>query len=250
MSSTIFIYGKNAVVGALESRPDIIERVFVEKGKDFEKPLQTKINDAVGKNKIPRENFTPADLGKDVKDVNHQGLMAKVRIDDLVVDFEEFIENLQIDANTCLVILGELEDVQNVGSIIRSALGFGVAGILIPEHNQAQINATIVKISAGAAFSIPLVKIGNVNQAIEKLKEKRFWVYGLDKLGEKTIYEEKYTEPTVFVIGNEGDGIREKTRDHCDLLLSIPIDEKCESLNAGVSAAVTLYEWRKQKLTA
>ena len=249
MKDTIFIYGKNAVVGAMESRPDIIERIFVEKGKNFEKTLEHKINDLAAKHKIQKENFMSTDLAKDMKDVNHQGLMAKVRINDLVVDFEYFIENLEINENTCLLVLGELEDVQNVGSIIRSALGFGVAGILIPEHNQAQINATIVKISAGAAFSIPLVKIGNVNQAIEKLKEKRFWIYGLDAFGEKTIYEEKYTEASVFVIGNEGDGVREKTKEHCDMILSIPISEKCESLNAGVSTAITLYEWRKQKLT-
>lgn len=249
MKDTIFIYGKNPVMGALEGRPDVVERIFLEKGKDLEKEINIKINNILEKNKIPKENFTTTDLGKDMKDVNHQGIMAKVRVHELVVDFEYFLENLQIDSNTCLLVLGELEDVQNVGSIIRSALAFGVAGILIPEHNQAQINATIVKISAGAAFSIPLVKIGNVNQAIEKLKEKRFWIYGLDAFGEKTIYEENYTEPTAFVIGNEGDGIREKTREHCDIILSIPISEKCESLNASVSAAVTLYEWRRQKIS-
>jgi 23S rRNA (guanosine2251-2'-O)-methyltransferase len=106
------------------------------------------------------------------------------------------------------------------------------------------------KISAGAIFSIPIVKVGNTNQAIEKLKENKFWVYGLDAAAPKTIYDEKYTEPTAFVVGNEGNGIREKTRDHCDLLLSIPISEKCESLNAAVSTAVTLYEWRRQKLAS
>lgn len=249
MSNTIFIYGKNAVAGALASRPDTVERVFIEKGKNFEKDFEDQIFKSINANKIPKENFLDKDLGKDVKDVNHQGILAKVRVDDLTVGFEYFLENLQIDQNTCLLVLGELEDVQNVGSIIRSALAFGVSGILLPEHNQAQINATIVKISAGAAFSIPLVKIGNVNTAIEKLKESKFWVYGLAAEGTKTIYEEAYTEPTVFVVGNEGDGIREKTREHCDLLLSIPISDKCESLNAAVSTAVTLYEWRRQKLT-
>jgi 23S rRNA (guanosine2251-2'-O)-methyltransferase len=122
-----------------------------------------------------------------------------------------------------------------------------VSGILIPEHNQAQINGTVVKISAGTAFTIPLVKIGNVNNTIEKLKEKRFWIYGLDMFGEKSIYEEEYTEPTVFVIGNEGEGIREKTKEACDILLNIPISEKVESLNAAVSTAITVAEWRRQR---
>lgn len=248
MENTIFIYGKNAVLGALKNRPETVERVFLEKGKDFEREFETEVFSILNTKKIAKEVFVPQDLSRELQTVNHQGVLAKVKVNDLTVNFEYFIENLEIDPNTCLLILGELEDVQNVGSIIRTATALGVSGILVPEHNQAQINGTVVKVSAGTAFSIPLVKIGNVNNTIEKLKEKRFWIYGLDMFGEKSIYEENYTEPTVFVIGNEGDGIREKTKESCDMLLNIPISEKVESLNAAVSTAITLAEWRRQKL--
>ena len=251
-NETIFIYGKNAVLSALQNRPDTVERIFVEKtsspNPSFKGGTLEQIISKTQENKIPKEIFIHQDLARELQTVNHQGVLAKVRVNDLTVGFEYFIENLEIDPNTCLLILGELEDVQNVGSIIRSASAFGIAGILIPEHNQAQVNGTVVKVSAGTAFSIPLVKIGNVNNVIEKLKEKRFWVYGLDMFGEKSIYEEKFTEPTVFVIGNEGDGIREKTKESCDMLLNIPISEKVESLNAAVSTAITVAEWRRQKL--
>lgn len=247
-NETIFIYGKNAVLSALQNRPETVERVFIEKGKDLDKNFEKDIFSVLNSQKIPKELFIHQDLARDLQNVNHQGILAKVKVNDLTINFEYFLENLQIDAKTCLLILGELEDVQNVGSIIRSASALGIAGILIPEHNQAQVNGTVVKVSAGTAFSIPLVKIGNVNNAIEKLKEKRFWVYGLDMFGEKSIYEEKFTEPTVFVIGNEGDGIREKTKEACDMLLNIPISEKVESLNAAVSTAITIAEWRRQKL--
>jgi 23S rRNA (guanosine2251-2'-O)-methyltransferase len=248
-NETIFIYGKNAVLGALEKRPDTVERVFLEKGKIWDKTEEKKIYDLLNKQKISKEIFIHQDLARELQTVNHQGILAKVHVNELTVNFEYFLENLEIDQNTCLVILGELEDPQNVGSIIRSASALGIAGILIPEHNQAQVNGTVVKISAGTAFSIPLVKIGNVNNAIEKLKEKRFWIYGLDMFGEKSIYEEKYTEPTVFVVGSEGEGIREKTKEACDMLLNIPISHNVESLNASISTAITLYEWRKQKLS-
>jgi 23S rRNA (guanosine2251-2'-O)-methyltransferase len=251
--NTIFIFGKNAVMSALEKRPDLVERIFlVGDKKALEKTSDDKIfaiQKLAHQKKISQETMNPQDLGRDLQGSNHQGILAKVRVENLTINMEFFLDNLEIDANTCLLILGELEDVQNVGSIIRSASAFGVAGILIPEHNQAQITGTVIKISAGTAFSIPLVKIKNVNNAIEKLKEKRFWVYGLDMFGEKSIYEEKYTEPTVFVIGNEGEGIREKTKDACDMLLNIPISQEVESLNAAVSTAITLYEWRRQKLT-
>lgn len=249
MNDTIYIFGKNAVLGALLNRPDTIERVFLEKDKSFEKEFEKKVFDLIEKNKIKKETVSTGDLSREMQAANHQGILAKVKVENLTVNFEYFIENLEIDPNTCLLILGELQDVQNVGSIIRSATAFGVAGILIPEHDQAQVNGTVIKVSAGTAFSIPLVKINNVNNTIEKLKEKRFWVYGLDMAGEKTIYEENYTEPTVFVIGNEGDGIRQKTKEACDMLLNIPISANVESLNASISTAITLYEWRKQKLS-
>lgn len=247
--NSMMIYGKNAVLGAVKNRPELVERVFLEKGKEIDKDFEKELFGILNAKKIPKEIFIHQDLARELQTVNHQGALAKVLVDDITINFDFFIENLEIDPNTCLIILGELEDVQNVGAIIRSAAAFGISGILIPEHNQAQINGTVVKISAGTAFSIPLVKIGNVNHTIEKLKEKRFWIYGLDMFGEKTIYEEEYTEPTVFVIGNEGEGIREKTKEACDMLLNIPISEKVESLNAAVSTAVTLYEWRRQKLS-
>lgn len=246
--NTIYIFGKNAVLGALQNRPDVIERVFIEKDKSFPADFEKQVNDLLKQKSIKKEIVTTGDLSREMQASNHQGILAKVKVDNLTINFEYFIENLEIDANTCLIVLGELEDVQNVGSIIRSAAALGVAGILIPEHNQAQVNGTVVKVSAGTAFTIPLVKIGNVNNVIEKLKEKRFWIYGLDMFGEKSIYEEQYTEPTVFVIGSEGDGIREKTKESCDMLLNIPISEKVESLNAAVSTAITIAEWRRQKL--
>jgi 23S rRNA (guanosine2251-2'-O)-methyltransferase len=247
--NAIFIYGKNAVMGALEKRPDTVERVFLEKDKTFGPDFEDSVHALIKKHNLKKEIFVPNDLARELKEANHQGILAKVRIDELTVGFEFFLENLEVNENTCLVVLSELQDVQNVGAIIRSAVAFGASGILIPEHNQVQINPTIVKISSGTAFSIPLVKIGNLNNAIEKLKEKRFWIYGLDMHGEKTVFEEKFTEAAVFIIGNEGEGIREKTKENCDMLLNIPISENCESLNASVSCAVALYEWRKQKLT-
>ncbi len=252
-NETMYIFGKNAVLAALQNRPDIIERIFIEKDKGFEagklSDFEKKVEDIIKEKKIKKEIVSTGDLSREMQAANHQGILAKVRVDDLTVNFEYFIENLEIDANTCLVLLGELQDVQNVGSIIRSATAFGVAGILIPEHDQAQVNGTVVKVSAGTAFNIPLVKINNVNNCIEKLKEKRFWIYGLDVSGEKTIYEEDFSEATCFVIGNEGDGIRAKTKEACDMLLNIPISQNVESLNASISTAITLYEWRKQKLT-
>ena len=144
-----------------------------------------------------------------------------------------------------------------MGAIIRSAAAFGISAVLIPEHNQAPVTGTVVKASAGMVFRIPLVSIGNVNQAIMILKEKGFWIYGLAQHqirfgaglaaeGTNTPGSEVFDTPSAFVIGNEGGGIREKTLEACDVTLSIPIHSRTESLNASVAAAIVFYEWSRK----
>jgi len=104
----------------------------------------------------------------------------------------------------------------------------------------------VVKVSAGMAFRVPLVSISNVNTTIRDLKEKGFWMYGLDARGDAVLGKETFDKPTVFVLGNEGAGLRKMTAEVCDTLLSIPLDQRCESLNASASAAVVFYEWARQ----
>jgi 23S rRNA (guanosine2251-2'-O)-methyltransferase len=105
----------------------------------------------------------------------------------------------------------------------------------------------VVKVSAGMAFRIPLVSIGNVNNTIRDLKERRFWIYGLETGSSQKISDEKFDAPAVLVFGNEGAGVREKTLELCDIKLEIPIDPRCESLNVAASAAVALYAWSARR---
>lgn len=224
---------------ALTNMPHIIERAF----------LATHIDDLELKNAIRKAGVSlsgfPANTpprGIDEGAV-HQGVIALVSLEKLILPYDTFVNKLSVDTDTALVLLDELEDPQNVGAIIRSAAAFGIAGVLLPEHNQAQITGSVVKVSAGMAFRIPLVQIGNVNMTVRDLKEKGFWIYGLDEEATGSIAEEKFDAPSVFVFGNESKGIRAKTRELCDVLLSISTNKKCESLNVGASAAVALYQW-------
>ena len=143
-------------------------------------------------------------------------------------------------------MLDELQDPHNVGAIIRSAAAFGATGVLLPEHNQAPVTGTVIKTSAGMVFRIPLVKIGNVNQTLRLLKEKGYWVYGLAMDGSSNLQKTTFDTPVVFVIGNEGEGIRQKTLELCDIKITIPMNPRCESLNAAVAASVVLYEWSRE----
>lgn len=199
--------------------------------------------------KIEKINISNGNLPTDIdQNINHQGVLGRVFIEDLIKPYKEFIKNLKITPQTALVILGEVQDPQNVGAIIRSAGAFGIAGVLIPEYNQAQITGAVVKVSTGMVFSVPLISIGNVNNTISDLKKKGFWIYGLEMEGSESLDNQKFDEPSVFVLGNEAKGIREKTREACDILIKIPMHPRCESLNVASSASVVFYKWSTQHL--
>ncbi len=236
----IYIYGKHAVEEALLNKKHIIEEILFIHTDD-------RIYDLAKNAKIKTSKLNPDSLPRWVEeDAVHQGVIALISERKLVISYKELISDLKINKKTSIVILGELQDPQNVGAIIRSAVAFGVSAICIPEHNQAQITSSVIKVSAGMAFKIPLVQIGNVNHTVRDLKDKGFWIYGLDMKSDNPITREKFDSPTVFILGNEGKGIRQKTHELCDIILSIPIDKKCESLNVASSASVVFYEWNKQ----
>lgn len=236
-----YIYGKHAVSEALQHMPHIIERVYLTAQFDDES-----LKALIAKKGLPTTSFPAQGLLGIEKDAVHQGVVAEVSLATLVRPYRDFATNLAVDNDTALVLLGEIQDPQNVGAIIRSAAAFGIAGVLIPEHNQAQVTGLVVKVSAGMAFRVPLVSVGNVNTAIRDLKERGFWVYGLDEASPKPLPKEVFDAPALFILGNEAKGIREKTRELCDILVSIPMDPRCESLNAAAAAAVTLYAWSAQ----
>jgi len=237
----LFIYGRHAVIEALESKPEVIVSLYIrgdikhEVGRELLNKVKI-VNTFHGDN-VPRE--------VDKKAV-HQGMIAKIDRQKLMLSYDKFREQLEVTPDTCIAILGEVQDPHNVGAVIRSAAAFGVSAVLIPKHRQAGVTGTVVKVSAGMAFQMPLVEIGNVNRAIEDMKKEGFFIYGLDGEGETSMTTEQFTKPTVFVLGNEGEGIRAKTKEHCDMVVSIPMHERCESLNASASAAVAFYQWSAQ----
>jgi 23S rRNA (guanosine2251-2'-O)-methyltransferase len=235
----IYIYGKHALTEAIETVPHIIQKVFLAPGA-----LPAQVTAQLKELNI---NVGPLSGQAGVaKDANHQGVIGVIDTSKLVMSFEDFLKNVQVTPDTALVLMDELQDPHNVGAIIRSAAGFGISGILMPERNQVQITGAVVKTSAGMAFRVPIVSIGNVNNAVRTLKEKGFWIYGLAMKGATNLHDEKFNAPAVFVVGNEGEGIHQKTLEHCDVKLKIPMHSRTESLNAAVSTAVVLYEWSRQ----
>lgn len=238
-----YIYGKHAVAEAFKRAPRALKHLyFVGKHGSEDLLEQTR---ALG---LPFDRCDDDHLPRGVdRDAVHQGVIALVAPQKILLEYKQFMDTLKVTDATALVLLNELTDPHNVGAIIRSAAAFGIAGVLIPEHRQAPVTGTVVKVSAGMAFALPLVSIVNANTVLRDLKDKGFWVYGLTGEGDTDITKEHFTKPSVFVLGNEGRGMREKTEEVCDFRLSIPIKENVESLNVAASAAITFYAWNAQK---
>ncbi len=238
----IYIYGRHAVMEALSAPGGIVSKVFVSPTRK-----DTELITALENAKVPMFALDVGKLPKEVSDeAVHQGVLGIVASSKLLLTYKTFIESLSISADTSLVLLGEIQDPHNVGAIIRSAAGLGVSGVLIPQHNQAQVTGAVIKVSAGMAFKIPLVSVGNVNTAVRDLKERGFWIYGLDGESKQSVSAEVYDRPSVFLLGNEGKGLRKKTQELCDIMVSIPMHPRCESFNVAVSAAIALYAWSAQ----
>ncbi len=239
MQST-YIYGRHAVKELILNHPERVQGVFVSIS------VEKEFRALAAPRHIRVEPLAEHDFRQELAGAVHQGVVAKVAMAGLMRDFDQFMKGLKVSPSTSLVLLNEITDPHNVGAIIRSAAAFGAAGVLIPTHNQSPITGAVAKASAGMTFAMPLVAINNENQTIEVLKKLGFWIYGLAGEGKNTIALEKFDAPACFVVGSEGEGLRAKTREHCDILIRIPMHERTESLNASVSAAIVLAEWATQ----
>ena len=151
-----------------------------------------------------------------------------------------------VDGADLVVVLDGVEDPHNLGAIVRTANAAGAAAVLIPDRRAAQLTETVAKAAAGALEHTAVARIGNLSQALQDLKKRGFWVYGLDERGEQLYTAVDYARPTAFVLGGEGHGLHQQVRKHCDAVVRIPMAGAISSLNVSVAAGVVLFEWRRK----
>jgi 23S rRNA (guanosine2251-2'-O)-methyltransferase len=145
-----------------------------------------------------------------------------------------------------LVVLDGVEDPHNLGAIIRTAYAAGAAAVVAPERRAAPLSEAVAKAAAGALSLLPVVRVTNINRALEEMKQAGFWIYGVDERGSTAYYEAEYSDPAAVVFGGEGRGLHELTRKRCDFLLRIPMSGQIASLNVSVAAGIVLFDWRRR----
>ncbi|WP_073998568.1 23S rRNA (guanosine(2251)-2'-O)-methyltransferase RlmB [Anaerococcus urinomassiliensis] len=227
------IYGRKPVLETIDAGVAINKAYII----DQKTPIVGKIIDKLTRAKVEIK-FVDKNFFKDVEG-NHQGVMIEVEsfkygsLDDLS-DSEK------------LILLDKIEDPHNLGAIIRSAESFGFDGVIIPERRSAKVTPTVYKTSAGAINNIKIVMVKNLNRTMEELKERGFWIYGLAGEAESSIDQTDLKGKVALVVGNEGDGLSRMVREHCDMLVKIPMQGLVNSLNASVASAISMYEVVRQ----
>ena len=235
------IEGRNAVLEALKNGREI-DYIYIKKGEN-----EGSINKIIGKAKDMKIMIKVVDknkLDEMSESKNHQGIIA-VANEYRYFELEEILEQTREKA-AFFLILDEIEDPHNLGAIIRSAEASGVDAIIIPKRRACQVNATVEKTAAGATSHIKIVRVTNLAQTIEKLKESGIWIYSVDMDGAdytKTDLKGKIA----LVIGNEGKGISRLVKEKSDFTVSIPMKGHINSLNASVAASILMFEAVRQR---
>ncbi len=189
--------------------------------------------------------FEPRELlDRASKGVAHQGVVAFGAA-------HQYVElNEIVGSSKLIVILDGVEDPHNLGAILRTAHAAGADAVVVPERRAAPLTETVARAAAGALEYLPVARIINVSQALEQLKKKGFWIYGLDERGTELYDQVSYNTPTVIVLGGEGKGLHQGVQKHCDVLVRIPMVGAVSSLNVSVASGIVLFEWRRRQSIA
>lgn len=234
------VAGKHSVTEALKSGRTI-NKIWI--AENAQKHLTLPIIAEAKKLGIVIQHVDKRKLDQMVPGVQHQGVVAQaapyayVEVDDLLKTAEEKGEP------PFLLLLDEIEDPHNLGSILRTADCTGAHGVILPKRRSAQITATVSKTSAGAVEYVPVARVTNLGQTIDQLKEMGVWVVGTVVDAVQELYDtEVFDGPVAIVIGNENKGMGRLIREKCDVLVKLPMAGKINSLNASVAAGVVMYE--------
>jgi 23S rRNA (guanosine2251-2'-O)-methyltransferase len=236
----VWVYGKHAVTAALSNKDRIIYKVLVTSGS------HKLIENLLNQRRLIPSFTTIKELDRMLNNATHQGLALEAN-PIFSYDIGDIFDVFEKD-RSLIVILDQLTDPQNVGNIIRSAHAFNADAILTPKNNSFSETAPLVKAACGAIDNIPVIFITNLASTIKILKDKGYWIVGLDSKATSYLHEFKFTPKTALVLGAEGSGLRELTQKNCDFLLKIAMNKSAESINASNACAIAMYDYFKSQL--
>ncbi|PLX90882.1 MAG: 23S rRNA (guanosine(2251)-2'-O)-methyltransferase RlmB [Desulfuromonas sp.] len=240
-----YIYGMNSVKEGLRGRRQPFELFVDEKGA---RARIEEIVELARQRGVTLRQRRKQDLDRLAGSTHHQGVILTVEPFPYQ-ELEELLEAWKTSGHTGLVLLLDgITDPHNLGAILRNAEAAGCTGVVLPKDRSCGITSVVDRVSAGAAEHLSICRVTNLARSIELLKQSGFWIYGLasDEAG-GSLFKADMTGHVALIVGSEGDGLRQRTRDLCDFLLTIPMNGVVSSLNAASASAVALFEVVRQR---
>lgn len=237
-TGAFWIGGKHAVLSAIKNPKRKMHKLIIteENQKDFNPKNFNK--------KILIETKDKKEIDKIFisENIVHQGVAAEIESIP-TVELKEYLKSTSNSKNT-LVVLDDITDQRNIGSIIRSCSAFNIDAVILLEKNYNPKNKMMYKSASGAMELVKIIPVSNITNALEILKKNNYWVYGLDGNAKENIEDQKWSNQNVFVFGSEGDGLRRLVKENCDHLIKIQINKEIESLNVSNAVSTTLGIFR------
>jgi len=242
-----WLYGIHPVLAALANPRRIHQRLVV--ARETAESLQSRLIDAVeagGKSGMSAEVLDKRELETLLPPAAvHQGVALLSRLP-VPPDLEDVLDESADREHALLVILDQASDPHNIGAVLRSAAAFGALALVLPDRHTPDVTGVLAKAASGALEQVPMIRVTNLVRGMDRLKEAGFWCIGLDGQADTTLPQATLPARTALVLGAEGAGLRRLTREHCDLLVKVPIGDSMESLNLSNAAAVALYEYARK----
>jgi len=246
VNSPRILFGFHAITVRLKTAPQSIIELHVEANR-----RDARMRHFVERAREAGAKIVETDgdrLAKLAGSARHQGVVARVEPVAMPHSLDDVVEN--IEGPPLLLVLDGVTDPHNLGACLRVADGAGAHAIVAPKDHAVGVNATVAKVASGAAETVPYLMVTNLARALNELKEYDIRIVGTSDDAEATLYDLDLTVPTAFVLGAEGEGMRQLTRKTCEQLVRIPMAGAVESLNVSVAAAVCLYEAHRQRRVA
>jgi len=243
---TRILFGFHAITVRLKTAPQSVIELHVEANR-----RDARMRSFVDRAREAGAKVVETDgerLNKLAGGSRHQGVVARVEPIAMPHSLDDVVEN--IEGPPLLLVLDGVTDPHNLGACLRVADGAGAHAIVAPKDHAVGINGTVAKVASGAAETVPYLMVTNLARSLNELKEYDIRIVGTSDDAEATVYDLDLTGPTAFVLGAEGEGMRQLTRKTCDQLVRIPMAGAVESLNVSVAAAVCLYEAHRQRRVA
>ena len=248
MTDRQIVYGWHAVTTLLKRNPGAVEQLLLVAGNEQRRHKLAAVAAAAN---IPHETATRTELDRQYPDLNHQGVVARLRATAQTLSEKQLPDFLDsLTAPALLLVLDGVQDPHNLGACLRSADAAGAHAVIMPRDRAAGLTPVVFKVACGAAQTVPVFTVTNLARTLRSLKQAGIWLYGTSDQAPQSVYTSDLTGPLALVLGGEGRGLRRLTAELCDFLVAIPMAGVVESLNVSVAAGVLLFEVRRQRLQA